>query len=114
MADRGRAMPTWSPTPIGSGKTPGVFTDGPARIYDVIWSLRGVTRDALGVPLGGVTVDVFRSLPPHEWIGSTVSKADGSYQFSYLPDGVTNFFIVTYLDGAPDVAGCSVNTLVGS
>ncbi len=113
MADRGMAMKTCCPTPITGGMKPGVFTDGPSRIYDQIWTLEGVTKNALGVPLPGVTVNVFRALPPYEWVGSTVSLDDGSWQFNYLPDGVTKFFTVSYLVGSPDVAGTSVNTLVG-
>jgi hypothetical protein len=74
--------------------------------------LRGITYDANGNVLPGVTVDVFRSLAPREWLGSTVSLADGSYQFQ-LPDGATLVFAVSYLDGATPVAGTTLRTLVG-
>jgi hypothetical protein len=110
MADRGIAPQMFSPKPIG--RQPGEFINGPAPVVPPTYTLRGVTKDAGGAVLGGVTVDVFRSLVPHEWIGSTLSDANGNYSFN-VPDGVTAVFAVSYLDGATPVAGTTLRTLVG-
>ncbi len=111
MATRGLNPSTFSPRPIGKGQ-PGSYIDGPDPYYQPTWMLRGITKDANGAVLPGVTVDVFRALIPCEWMGRTVSLSDGSYAFP-LPDAVTLFFAVSYLDGVTPVAGTTLRTLVG-
>ncbi len=72
----------------------------------------GVTRDAQGAPLGGVTCSLFRTAT-REWIMDIVSGVDGSFllQSWYSPDA---HFIVFSKTGAPDVFGTTKQTLVGA
>src|SRR3954469_7696551 len=76
--------------------------------------LTGVTKDSSGAALGGCTVRVFRTAD-NSYIGATVSDAVGAYAFA-LPTGgaADQYFVVSYLAGAPDVAGTTLNTLTGS
>ena len=84
------------------------------------YSIAGVTKDATGAPLGGCTVEVYETVtaanlnePKGRFVGSTVSDANGNYSVDvYVGPGAT-FRTVVYKAGAPDVAGTSVNTLVG-
>lgn len=80
---------------------------------DQYFSITGVTRDSTGAVLGLVTVYLF------EMVGGTplltkqvISDASGNYTFT-VGDPTRSYWTVTYKAGAPDVAGASVNTLVG-
>lgn len=70
----------------------------------------GITRDAAGAPLPGVTVDIFRTLDDVK-VGAAVSDPNGVYMVPVYEDAV--YYAVGYLAGAPDVAGTTVNTLLG-
>jgi hypothetical protein len=72
--------------------------------------LRGVTRDAACTPLPFCTVHLFRTVDDVE-VAQQVSDAAGNFDFAGW-DGVSQFYVVAYLAGAPDVAGTTVNTLV--
>lgn len=75
--------------------------------------ITGIARDATGTPLAGATVTLFRTEVDDQPCGRTVSGDDGSYVLS-APYGLgATYFIVAYKTGVPDVAGTSVNTLVG-
>jgi hypothetical protein len=84
------------------------------------YSIAGVTKDATGAPLGGCTVEVYETVtaanpnePKGRFVGSTVSDTNGNYSVDvYVGPGAT-FRAVVSKAGAPDVAGTSVNTLVG-
>lgn len=76
------------------------------------YSISGVTRDSAGAALGNCTVHL---------IGSTndaiyeqkVSDASGAFEFrSASPK--QNFYLVAYKPGSPDVAGTTINTLIGT
>jgi hypothetical protein len=76
------------------------------------FSIIGVTHNASGGTLGGCTVHLFEAATDIE-IAQTVS--DGSGNFAFLIGNNAGFFyLVSYLAGAPDVAGTSVNTLVAT
>jgi hypothetical protein len=86
------------------------------------YRISGITRNSTGAVLGGCTVDVFDTRT-RVLQGTVVSDATtGEYSLDVsaerdVSDGSTQppqFFVVAYLDGAPDVAGTSVNTLVGA
>lgn len=70
----------------------------------------GYTKDSVGVILPGCTVDLFLTISDLK-IDQCLSDATGYYEVSSYQDG--NMYIVAYLAGAPDVAGTTVNTLVG-
>lgn len=75
-------------------------------------TISGVTRNASGVALGGCTVMLFRSTTD-ELMETVVSDGSGVFSFGTVGPGQA-YYVVAYLPGSPDVAGTSVNTLVGS
>jgi hypothetical protein len=87
---------------------PGQFYD-PVQHIQVIIS--GYTRNATGAILPNCDVHLFRTVDDAE-IDQTTSDAAGYYEFrTAIP--VERYYAVAYLAGAPDVAGTTVNTLVG-
>jgi len=74
--------------------------------------ISGITRDASGVPMAGVTVKLFRTAD-NVLREVVTSDATGNYTFSAINDGAA-YYVVAYKAGAPDVAGTSTNVLVGS
>jgi hypothetical protein len=88
----------------------------------------GVTRDSSGAPLGGCVVEVFSNENPPRLVGATVSDpVSGEYSVDVpgptaplivsdgeVPDTTLTFQAVAYLPGSPDVAGVTVNTLIGT
>jgi hypothetical protein len=73
-------------------------------------TISGVTKDSGGTPLGFCTVDLYLTGSEIS-IAQTISDASGNYNFDNPGSGP--FFIVAYLAGAPDLAGTTVNTIVG-
>lgn len=71
----------------------------------------GVTKNSTGVPLGGCSVDLFETISKR-YVASTVSDVSGNYEFRSASLS-TAYQVVAYLPGSPDVAGVTVNTLVG-
>lgn len=72
--------------------------------------LTGVTKDSSGNALGGCTVMAFRTVD-NVFLGQAVSDSNGNYDFR-VPS-LDASYLVIYKAGAPDVAGTTVNTLVG-
>ena len=101
------------PQPMGNLCLP---FNQPAR-----YVISGVTKDSAGSPLGGCTVEVYEALPDateqnqHGTLrGVTVSDAAGNYSLDVTSDETgLKFQAKAYLAGSPDVAGVTVNTLVG-
>ena len=83
------------------------------------YTISGVTRDSSGAPLAGCTVEIYEtgsiSEPRGQLRATTVSDAGGNYSADVTSSetGLT-FQAKAYLPGAPDVAGVTVNTLVGT
>jgi hypothetical protein len=111
-----------SPLPIGMGRglCSGVadFFHADEKLKDRDYVISGITRDAAGAILGGCTVDVFMSqMPdmPRTLVGRAVSDVTTGQYIVFVngPDTGMTFQAMAYLAGAPDVAGISVNTLVG-
>jgi hypothetical protein len=71
----------------------------------------GVTRDASGAPLASVTVKLFKT-SDNSLVNSTVSDGSGVYSFTVTPS--TAYYLLAYKSGTPDVAGTTLNTLVGA
>lgn len=73
-------------------------------------TISGVTKDSAGANLAGVTVTLFVS-GNNLFVSQAVSDGSGNYTLTIDKSGP--FFIEAYKVGAPDVAGTTVNTLVG-
>jgi hypothetical protein len=74
--------------------------------------ISGITKDSTGAILGSCVVELYntRTDLPLEKVTSDAST--GAYSFSSVGGGQT-YYVVAYKAGAPDVAGTTVNTLVG-
>lgn len=70
----------------------------------------GVTKDSAGAALGSVVVQLFRT-SDDAFMGEMTS--DGSGNFTFASPGNFNCYIVAYKAGATDVAGTTINTLLG-
>lgn len=69
----------------------------------------GVTRDAYGSPLGGVTVMLFQT-STRAYVTEVVSDAAGNFIVPVVFSD-TACFLVYYKAGSPDVFGTSLNNL---
>jgi hypothetical protein len=88
-----------------------IYPTGPVRLASHQYVLAGVTKNSAGATLGGCTVRLFRT-SDNLLMASTTSDGSGNYSFN-VGDGTTAYYAVAYLAGSPDVAGTTVNTLVG-
>lgn len=117
--------------PIGSSGSP-VFCAGfgltPLPMLDTYvpfnqparYRITGVTKNSANAVLPGCTVEIYETVPnssePRGQLrGTTVSDANGYYSLEVTSNasGLT-FKVDAYLAGSPDVAGTTVNTLVGT
>lgn len=79
--------------------------------------ISGVTKDSAGAALGGCKVHLIDALTDL-FLDETVSDASGNFAIpinkglSQLQ--VTTWYLVAYKAGGTDVAGTTVNTLVGA
>jgi hypothetical protein len=93
---------------IGAVRT---FADGIVPYFpERNFVISGVTKDATGAPLGGVAVELFNTATDVRE-QAMVSDAGGNYAFTV--DKTQFWYLSAYKSGAPDVAGSTVNTLVG-
>lgn len=73
--------------------------------------ISGVTRDGNGVAIASCVVELYltsNDMP----LEKVTSDANGLYSFSSI--GLSEaYYVVAYKAGSPDVAGTTVNTLVG-
>lgn len=74
--------------------------------------ITGITKDSAGTALGSCVVQLFRT-DNDQIIEEIVSDGAGEYRFRGIAPG-TSYYVVAYKAGAPDVAGTTVNTLVGA
>ena len=116
--ERGQGKPG-SPIPLGFGRglTTGV-SDFATPNHDAIkwrnYAVSGITKDSTGAVIGNCTVDVFENCSMRRFVASTVSDANGNYSVMVNgPDTGMTFKVVAYKADAPDLAGTTVNTLVG-
>lgn len=106
---RGTHLPLGGWTPIGHDGNAGPFRSRSFSTYTA--TVSGVTKDSTGAALASVTVQLFRTVDD-AYIGETTSNGSGVYSIASVVSGP--FYIVAYKAGAPDVAGTTVNTLVGT
>lgn len=102
----GAAQPNFADT-LTSVSRP--FRSPPFSTYNNT-RITGVTKDSTGASLGSCVVQLFRTSNDQLIEEST---SDGSGNYSFAPTDYGPFYVVAYKAGAPDVAGTTVNTLVG-
>lgn len=73
-------------------------------------AIYGFTKNSVGTLLPGCTVDLFDTAT-NTLRDTCVSDVNAYYEVSAYIDGP--FYIVAYLAGTPDVAGTTVNSLIG-
>lgn len=73
----------------------------------------GTTKDANGVALGSCVVDWFRTSDDVK-LDTVTSDANGLFEFRTAGQPPNAYYLVAYKAGSPDVAGTTVNTLVGT
>lgn len=76
------------------------------------WVISGTTKDSAGSSLGNVELSFFYS-EGDLLKGKTTSDAAGAYAMD-VGCNSSKFYIVAYKPGSPDVAGTTVDTLIGS
>lgn len=81
------------------------------RNLQVLYKIQGVTKDSGGSPLGGVTVELYRTLDDVKQ-DSTVSDAAGNYVLYTPYTGAETHYIVAFK--SPNLAGSTVQTLTSS
>lgn len=72
----------------------------------------GVTKDGAGSALGGCVVHLFRT-SDDSLADVVVSDGSGNYEFR-SGSLSTNYYVVAYKQGSPDLSGTSVNTLIAA
>ena len=89
-------------------------------------TISGITKDSTGAVLGSCTVSLYRTnssaTSDHDALSDkndvlmerlTSDAVTGAYSFSAIGLG-SQYYVVAYRSGTPDVAGTTVNTLVGT
>ncbi len=71
-----------------------------------------VTKDSTDAILGGCTVKLYRVMDNAAFMETVSDPVTGAFSFS-VPSNGWVCYAVAYKAGAPDVAGTTVNTLVG-
>ena len=73
----------------------------------------GVTKDSVGTPLGSCVVQLFRT-SNDSFLHEMTSDVVGNYCITVPLSDYPQCYIVAYKAGSPDVAGTTLNTLVGT
>ncbi len=102
---RGLPLGGWHP----NGMARGTFRSRPFSTQG--YTISGVTKDSTGAALGVVTLDLFDTRTD-ALIATTTSDGSGNYSFGVSGGG--SYYLVAYKAGVPDVAGTTINTLVGA
>lgn len=77
------------------------------------FKITGTTKDSAGAALGNCVVDWFRTSDDAK-LDSVTSDANGLFEFRTAGQPPNAYYLVAYKAGSPDVAGTTVNTLVGT
>lgn len=85
---------------------------GSAPLPAISMLITGVTKDSVGIVLGSCEVTLYQTIDDVK-VQSTISDpVTGAYTLVASP--AISYYIVAYKAGSPDVAGTTVNTLVGT
>lgn len=87
------------------------YNNGNGPVFEYPYSISGVTKDSTGAALTSCNVHLFRTADD-SFVHQTVSNGNGSYIIPASKE--LQHYLVAYKPGSPDVAGTSVNTLVGA
>jgi hypothetical protein len=106
------ALPATMGVPSVARTLPAVrnYVDGNAGFYPHPYYIIGVTKDNTGAPLGSCVLVLFRTAD-NSIAALGLSDASGNYVFVASP--ALTHYLVAYKSGSPDVAGTTVNTLIG-
>jgi hypothetical protein len=91
----------------------------PAVIHQLLpypptyFRITGTTKDSTGAALGTCVVDLFDTATDVR-LDTTTSDASGVFEFRGAGQPPNAYYLVAYKAGSPDVAGTTVNTLVGT
>lgn len=88
------------------------ITGAPLATPTKTYTISGTTRDASGAILPGCSLVLYRTADNSIAAQGVVSDATGAYVIAASP--ALAHYLVAYLAGSPDVAGTTINTLVGS
>lgn len=101
---------------LGSAQRLGVgpSLEGFIPLPGVQYVISGVTKDSAGAILGSCNVQLFETLTDRYISDTTSDATTGAYSFTNVSPMSRTYYIVAYKAGAPDVAGTTVNTLVGA
>lgn len=75
--------------------------------------ISGITKDSAGAVLAACSVHLHRTIDGSR-VQSQTSDGGGVYAFDPVNNGNGPYYVVAYKAGAPDVAGTTVNTLLGA
>lgn len=75
--------------------------------------ISGITKDSTGAVLGSCSVALYRTSDDCLMERRTSDASTGAYSFSAVGLSET-YYVVAYKAGVPDVAGTTVNTLIGT
>ena len=89
----------------------------PAHLYAetlhlIFRAITGITKSISGTPIGGCTVKLFRTSDDAK-LATTTSDGSGNYAFTVTGGATTTYYVLAYKPGSPDLAGTTVNTIVG-
>lgn len=107
---QGRAQQAGVPCVAKSMPTVRGFQSGESPVFEYPYSISGTTRDSVGAALGACRVELFRTADDSN-VSQTFSDANGIFIMS--ASNLIQHYLVAYKAGSPDVAGTSLNTLVG-
>jgi hypothetical protein len=87
------------------------FNGIPKTTADQDFTISGVTRDSTGAVLGNCVIDLFRTADDSV---AARTESDGSGNYKIYASSELTHYAVAYKAGSPDVAGTTVNTIVGT
>lgn len=100
----GRSCDTWTPGATYWEWAPETPGDQTMKL------ISGTTVDSNGALLPNCTVNVHRT--SDGLLAATTTSNGNSYFETYVPD-TSNYYIVSFLAGSPDVAGATDNNIAG-
>ena len=81
-------------------------------LLPVRWMVSGTTKNSNGTAIGSCEVGLFRTVGDVK-VNATISDITIVGAFSFSVGLSQSYYAVAYLAGSPDIAGTTVNTLVG-
>ena len=86
------------------------FAENVAYFPERNFTIAGVSKDSTGAAWGGCVCDLINTAT--KLVEQTVTS-DASGNYAFVVDKTQRYKVDSYKAGAPDVAGCTVNTLAG-